>query len=274
VGGINIWEGQLRRFGAESVQDYAIRVQGPVVRDIREAIRHRVDRRQRSRWRGWRNRIRRVPRDLRHPQQGSQAIFVTRDNGSHPSDIEAMYRIGIRKAKQQITVASAYFFPGYGFLHDLTRAARRGVDVRLILQGKPDVPFSALVGSVLYDYLFAAGVRIYHYRERALHAKVAVIDRAWATIGSSNLDPVSLGFNLEGNLFVLDEPFAASLRGSLDRLIDDSCDDVTTQVPKRSYSRRLLSMALYYLTRHMPRWGHFVLRRTQTTDTLPLPTDR
>lgn len=94
-------------------------------------------------------------------------------------------------------IANAYFFPGYRLLRDLRRAARRGVQVDLILQGRPDQPWVRSASELLYSYLVRAGVRVHEYRERPLHAKVAVIDDHWATVGSSNLDPTSLGLKLE-----------------------------------------------------------------------------
>lgn len=263
VGGINMSAQHLRRFGGESMQDYAVRVSGPVVQDILACTRGLDEHSHPSPWGRWRHRIGRVPRALRQPQLGGQALFVARDNRKRSTDIETMYRVGIRNAKRQIIIASAYFFPGYRLLRDLARAARRGVEVKLVLQGRPDVPISAAVGAVLYDYLLAAGVRIFHYKERALHAKVAVIDANWTTVGSSNLDPISLGLNLEANLFALDEGLAEDLRHSLDALMNEACEEVTARVPERSLARRLLLMLIYYGTRHMPHWGRFVLRRSQ-----------
>jgi cardiolipin synthase len=94
-------------------------------------------------------------------------------------------------------IANAYFFPGYRLIKELRRAARRGVDVRLILQGEPDMPIVKTAASMLYHHLLHAGVRIYEYCERPLHGKVALMDDKWSTVGSSNLDPLSLSLNLE-----------------------------------------------------------------------------
>jgi cardiolipin synthase A/B len=80
----------------------------------------------------------------------------------------------LRGARERVLIANAYFFPGYRLLRDLRRAARRGVQVDLILQGRPDMPWVQTASELLYGYLLRAGVRIYEYSERPLHAKVAV----------------------------------------------------------------------------------------------------
>jgi len=259
VGGINMSAVHLRAHGDDSAQDYAVEVHGPVVREIREFSRRGGEARRARVWKRWRYWLRRFPREMMHPRKGAQALFVYRDNDQHPTDIETMYRLGIRNARESIVIACAYFFPGYRFVRDLRAAVERGVDVRLIMQGKPDQPFKVGAAAILFDDLLSMGVRIFLYEERPLHAKVAVIDRHWATVGSSNLDPSSLGLNLEANLFILDEPFNAVLRRSLERLVAESCRELTVKdAPKRSLLRRMLLTLGYHLTRRMPNWGRHV----------------
>lgn len=258
VGGMNFTSLHMHDHGDDSMQDYAVEVQGPVVQEIHEF------------WRGfevngtpllkrWRYWLRRFPREMMHPREDAQVLFVYRDNEQHPTDIETMYRLGIRAARESIIIACAYFFPGYRFVRDLRAAVERGVDVRLIMQGNPDQPFKVGAAAILFDDLLSMGVRIFLYEERPLHAKVAVIDRHWATVGSSNLDPSSLGLNLEANLFILDEAFNAGLRESLERLVARSCRELTAEnAPKRSLARRLILTLGYHLTRRMPNWGRYV----------------
>lgn len=121
---------------------------------------------------------------------------MTRDNAAHADDIERHYRIAIRAARRRIVIANAYFLPGYRLLKGLRDAARRGVEVTLILQGHPDMPWVTAATRSLYHYLLPAGVRIVEYCRRPFHGKVAVVDDEWATVGSSNLDPLSLWLNL------------------------------------------------------------------------------
>ncbi|TFZ01903.1 cardiolipin synthase ClsB [Ramlibacter humi] len=229
IGGINYSADHLGDYGPEAKQDYAAEVEGPIVAEIHRfahaalaaGSRHNASRR----WWRWRRQVRSAPGQL--PRAGTaRAMLVTRDNGYHPSDIEHQYRIAIRAARKRIVIANAYFFPGYRLIRDLRRAARRGVDVRLILQGTPDMAIVKVGASALYGHLAKAGVRIFEYCERPLHGKVALVDGEWATIGSSNLDPLSLQLNLEANVIIRDRGFNEELSSNLQRLMRKSCQEI------------------------------------------------
>lgn len=256
VGGINFSDDHLRTFGEQSKQDYAVEVAGAIVRDIHQYCRYGAELHSGPPWKRLRYWLRRFPRRMINPGEDAQALFVYRDNDQHPTDIETMYRAGMRAARKRIIIANAYFFPGYRFVRDLRHAARRGVEVCLIMQGKPDRPVTVWAASILYADLLAAGVRIFLYTERPLHAKVAVIDERWATVGSSNLDPLSFGLNLEANVFMLDERFNDALTKNLQRLIESSCKELTAETqPRHSPLRRMVLTAAYHFMRRMPTWG-------------------
>ncbi|MHA6418239.1 cardiolipin synthase ClsB, partial [Bordetella pertussis] len=184
------------------------------------------------------------------------ARLVVRDNDQHTNDIEQSYRVAIRAARRDIVIANAYFFPGYRLLRDLRAAAARGVRVRLILQGEPDMPIAQLGARLLYDALAEAGVEILEYCERPLHGKVASIDDEWATVGSSNLDPFSLALNLEANVEVRDSAFASGLRERLERLAIDHCRPAPQSDGAGRQLRRLFAGALvYHFLRRFPAWA-------------------
>lgn len=147
--------------------------------------------------------------------KGGSVRLVLRDNVRHRVDIERSYRRAIARARHEIVLASAYFFPGVRLLRALILAAQRGVRVQLLLQGHYEyfVPYRA--GRHLYGQLLAAGVEIYEYQPSFLHAKVAVIDQHWVTIGSSNLDPLSLLLAREANVVARAPQLAADLQASL-----------------------------------------------------------
>ncbi len=272
VGGINFSHEHLRSFGELSKQDYAVEVTGPVVKDIHDYVRYRKDVHAGPPWRRLRHWLRRFPREMINPGRDAQALFVFRDNDQHPTDIETLYRAGIRNARKRIVIANAYFFPGYRFIRELRRAAKRGVDVTLIMQGKPDRPVSVWAASVLYSDLLSMGVRIFLYTERPLHAKVAIIDDRWSTVGSSNLDPFSLGLNLEANLFVLDERFNADLRQNLDGLIENACTELPRDGrPRKSALRRLILTGAYHFMRRLPGWGNHLPYHEQRIEPLRPP---
>ena len=146
----------------------------------------------------------------------TKADLVLRDNVRNRSRIERSYRQAIGEARHEIIIANAYFLPGRRLRNGLIHAARRGVRVRLLLQGRYDNFMQYHASRPVYGALLAAGVEIHEYSVSYLHAKVAVIDGHWSTVGSSNLDPLSLLLAREANVVVDDLAFAADLRTRLE----------------------------------------------------------
>ncbi|MDP3084906.1 MAG: cardiolipin synthase ClsB [Rubrivivax sp.] len=166
------------------------------------------------------------------------AAFVVRDNLRQRRAIERSYVEAIRGASTRVDIAVPYFYPGRAFRRTLRDAARRGVRVRLLLQGKIDYRLAALAAQALYDELSAHGVRIFEYTPTFLHAKVAVVDDDWATVGSSNIDPLSLLLNLEANIAVQDADFARDLGAQFDAAIAQSTE-VSTLPARQGWQRWL-----------------------------------
>jgi cardiolipin synthase len=257
VGGINYSIDHLTEYGPLAKQDYAVEIEGPLVGQIQAFCRASLEAPQPARglwlkrWRAMRN------KDAGQDENGAAAAFVTRDNRSNRTDIERHYRAAVRSARERVLIANAYFFPGYRLLRDLRRAARRGVQVDLILQDRVDMPWAQRASELLYGHLMRAGVRVYEYSERPLHAKVAVVDDRWATVGSSNLDPTSLSLNLEANVVVRDETFARHLREQIERLMQQRCERVRlpTPGPLRSAWIVLRSLLVFHAMRHFSAWA-------------------
>jgi cardiolipin synthase len=264
VGGINFSADHLIGYGPEAKQDYAVEIRGPLVPEIQRfthAALAQGQRYQRVRhWLRWRRRLRMNPEDV--PAEGTAtAMLVVRDNGEHYSDIEHHYRLAIRTARKRIVIANAYFFPGYRFIRDLRQAARRGVDVRLILQGEPDMPIVKTAASMLYHRLLAAGVRIYEYCERPLHGKIALMDDEWATVGSSNLDPLSLALNLEANVIIRDRAFNHHMHERLLAMMRHSCNEITLEQLGEPKGWGLIRIFFaYHFTRRYPGWASWLPR--------------
>jgi len=261
VGGINFSADHLADFGPMAKQDYAVEVRGPIVAAIHRFVLGMLPRERRRTLRQllgeWLERRRREAAERwsdARPGQGVLAAFVVRDNGVHRNDIERQYRIAFRAAQSYVCLANAYFFPGYRLLRDMRRAARRGVRVELILQGEPDMPIVRIAARMLYEHLLRAGGRIHEYCERPLHGKVAVVDDEWATVGSSNLDPLSLSLNLEANLMLRDRGFAMDLRRRLERLIEEHCKAMEPGGARNSGLWRLVpSFAVFHVLRRFPK---------------------
>ncbi|TFZ01464.1 cardiolipin synthase ClsB [Ramlibacter rhizophilus] len=203
--------------------DFAVQVSGPVVADVRHAM-HQLWQRLRAvrqldphllsevlasppplaaqpRWRD----------DAGAPAQAKVALLL-RDNLRHRRHIEKSYLRAIGRAQREIIIANAYFVPGGRLRRALIRAARRGVRVMLLLQGRYEYFMQYYASRPVYDALLRAGVEIHEYSRSFLHAKVAVFDRRVATVGSSNLDPLSLLLAREANMMVEDGAFAECLR--------------------------------------------------------------
>lgn len=247
VGGINYGADHLRDFGPTSKQDYAVELQGPVVADIHAFAATSL--------RNGFGPLRPSP-DVAASECGQARVsFAVRDNDRHTTDIERAYRDAIRAARQEVILANAYFFPGYGFLRDLRHAARRGVRVTLLVQGQPDMPIATSAARSLYRHLVADGVRIYEYGQRPFHGKVALVDDDWATVGSSNLDPLSLSLNLEANVFIRDPAFNQDLRQRLEQLRDQHCRPVDPDCLPAPGRLRLPAPLLYHVLRRFPAWA-------------------
>lgn len=271
VGGINYSIDHLRKHGPESKQDYSVQLEGPIVDHFRKLVLALLEGRELPRNRPWwRTRVK--PMSLeRAERDGVPALAVRRDNDRHRDDIEIHYRAAIRQARREILIANAYFFPGYRLVRELRRAARRGVKVRLVLQGgAADKAIATWAARSLYRYLARAGVCIYEYCERPLHGKVALIDDAWSTVGSSNLDPSSLSLNHEANVIIWDRAFAAELKANLERLIANHCMSIESERFSEPVPwRRWAGFFVFHLIRRFPYWDRWLPQREQPV--LPAP---
>ncbi len=249
VGGINIIDDRNTPHQTPPRYDYAVCVEGPLLTPIRQAL-----------YRMWEivvwaklNRRYRLTQALldAQPHFGNQsAAFLMRDNFRHRRDIEDAYLTAIGDARENILIANAYFLPGRRFRRALGDAARRGVSVTILLQGRIEYRLLHYATQALYGKLLGAGIRIFEYRLSFLHAKVAVIDGEWATVGSSNIDPFSLLLAREANVVVRDARFAQELRVSLAKAMDEGARELPSLAWQRlPWSARLLRWLSYNLVR-------------------------
>jgi cardiolipin synthase len=272
VGGINIIDDRndLNHGVTEQPRlDFAVSMRGPAVVPVAQTVRAMWTRATIGQ--DWREEVlalgrsaepvlgaRRLLRQLRilPPEPASlaspvpvQVAFLVRDNLRQRRAIERSYIEAIRQARQRFDLVTPYFYPGRGFRRTLIRAARRGVRVRLLLQGKADYRLAALAAQVLYDELLAEGIEIHEYTPAFLHAKVGIVDSHWATVGSSNIDPLSLLLNLEANVVVRDQPFSDELTARYEQALA-----VSRRVTAAPYARGAVAVVRRALVAWLAHW--------------------
>jgi cardiolipin synthase len=259
VGGINVIDDMHTPGQVPPRFDYAVRVEGPLLADIYHAVT--------AMWRlvSWTQMHDSGPPRRRaatsdEPCGSQRGAFVIRDNLRHRNDIENAYLEAIAGARDEIVVACAYFFPGRTFRRALIDAAARGVRVVLLLQGRVEYLLLHYASRALYRHFLDAGVEIFEYHRSFLHAKVAVIDHRWATVGSSNIDPMSLLLAREANVLIDDAGFARELRASLSEAIETGAQPVQRARWERqshSLSMRGMTWICYGLVRFLSGWSSY-----------------
>lgn len=243
--------------------DFAVRVSGPLVRVVHAVMakfwwRLQATRRVRAAdltgaWEALQHAVRAErsagPATFAHSRQ-AHAQLVLRDNVRHRVRIERTYRHAIGLARREVLLANAYFVPGRKMRNSLIHAAQRGVRVRLLLQGRYEYFMQFHVARALYDKLLAAGIEIYEYQPSFLHAKVAVIDGHWVTVGSSNIDPLSLLLAREANVVIDDTQFANTLQHELEQALAEDARRVDALGhARRGWPQRWLDSLAYGLMR-------------------------
>jgi len=249
VGGINVIddlnhpEPLLPRF------DFAISIEGPLQRQLMLATKHLWKVVAIARLKRW-VRHNETPYLTIQPSGNQRGALVIRDNFRHRHDIEEVYLHAITNACSEIIIANAYFLPGINLRHALSDAARRGLRVVLLLQGRIEYHLQHYATLALFGSLLDAGIEIYEYHKSYLHAKVAVIDRRWSTVGSSNIDPFSLLLAREANVIVDDELFANQLRFCLENaMVEESTRVLQEKWKDQSWISRTMSWVSYYIVR-------------------------
>ncbi|MDR0771461.1 MAG: cardiolipin synthase ClsB [Burkholderiales bacterium] len=245
IGGINIIDDMNTPGQTPPRIDFAVRVEGPIlaaiVRTMRR-VRTLVELSQLHHVALEEDSLAAVVADA----GDVRAKLLVRDNLNHRHAIERAYLTALGHAKHEAIIACAYFFPGLRFQRALIAAARRGVKVTLLLQERVEYKLMHHAVRTLYERFLNAGIEIQEYHRSFLHAKVAVIDGLYATVGSSNIDPYSFLMAREANVVVDDPEFAGQLRAALLELIADGARPVlAAQWQRRTLTTRLLSALAY-----------------------------
>jgi cardiolipin synthase len=160
-------------------------------------------------------------------------------------EIRSAYLVNIYRAKRRIWMSNSYFVPDRSVMRGLRRAARHGVDVRVLVPGTSDVEIVRYASRGAWTGLMKSGVRIFEWNRKVLHSKSAVIDGHWSTVGTFNLDYWSLLRNLEVNVAVLDSGFGARLEAVFERDFALASEVDPEEFRRRPLRDRLLELAFY-----------------------------
>jgi len=233
VGGINISdENAPADVGGGDWRDAHVSVEGPAAYDLDRLFRA-VWFKQTGRW------FESVGDPTARPGR-SEVRIAANSEFLKRFVIREAYLNALRAARERVYIANAYFIPGWRIRRALAHAARRGVDVRVLVPGTSDSRSVWYAMRAKYDYLLARGVRVYEWQGPMLHAKAVAVDERWCSVGTFNLDHRSLMFNLEVNLNVLDRPLARALTEQFERGLAGSREITLGAWRRRSLPERLL----------------------------------
>lgn len=248
VGGINILSDNDVPYLAPRY-DYAVRVEGPLAAQIHTVAdrlwRHTCWMQLKFEW----SRRSRIKPDGRARGDITAGLAI-RDNVRHRHAIEDAYLQAFAEAKDEIVIANAYFLPARRFCDALLAAAARGVKVHLLVQGQVENFIQYFATRTLYKRFISGGVEVHEYLHGFMHAKVATVDSAWATVGSSNIDPFSLLLAREANVFITDTAFCRHLRDDVMRMVEQASVTIRlADLKAQPWLLRLLPGVCYQIMR-------------------------
>ncbi len=174
---------------------------------------------------------------------GDKIVRVLATDPDRDSEIYKSFILAIQEAKTSVHITSAYFVPDKQFVDSLVQAAKRGVDVKLVLPGVSDHGLVMHAGRAFYEELLSNGVKIYQLQVAVLHAKTAVIDGTWSTVGSANIDRRSFLHNYELNVVVLDPGFGRDMESAFAEDLRDSKEVTLEEWRRRPWKDRLKEWA-------------------------------
>ena len=258
VGGLNIIDDLVADDGSGKLLefprwDFAVRVIGGLVDHVHLEIEAQWWRLGKLDLKSRLQLMRKLRQDaFSRSHQPVQAAFVVRDNLRNRSTIQRAYLHALGMARKRAILANPYFAPGRKFRSALISAASRGVDVTLLI-GVGEFRLQDAVAHSFYPKLLQHGVKIVEYKKTQLHAKVAVIDHDWATVGSSNFDGLSLFLNQEANVVIRDQGFASILIAHLEQGIVDGVPVNAKDYANYPWYQRLWYGTAYLLYRGLMR---------------------
>lgn len=243
IGGINIakkYEGTLETL---PWLDFALMVKGDACKIPQRICKLIIDKRIKAKTTG-------VQMQCKNSVQGNSLIrFRQNDFFRRKNQVCISYLQAIREAKHSVSIIASYFLPGLKMRRVLAKAAKRGVDVKIILSGISDVNAVRTATRYLYNFLLRNNISVYEYTQTVLHAKVAMVDSKWVTIGSFNLNHLSTYASVELNTDVLDASFSKMFEQYFSDLATNQCQKIDAPVFKNTILLKLKRWLMYYMVR-------------------------
>ncbi len=243
TGGVNISDDHIPLSqGGGGWHDTHVRLEGPAAYELDRLFRA-VWFRETGRWFASEG----------HPEylRGKSLVWVAANQEFlHRYRIRAAYLNALRQAQREVLMANAYFLPDRRVRRALAAAARRGVSLRILVQGRSDIHSVWYAARYRYDYLLRHGVRLFEHAGSILHAKTACVDGVWSAVGSYNMDHRSLHHNLEVNLHILDKQFSQELAERLRADIEQARELTLSEWRQRPLTDKILEW-FFYLFRYL-----------------------
>jgi len=183
-----------------------------------------------------------IPKEERIPIRIRQNDWVNRKQ-----QVSRTYRFMFKNAKETLSILCSYFIPSWNMLDELKKAVRRGVEVKIVLAGLSDVKIAKAAERYLYRWMLRNKIKLYEYQPAILHAKFAVMDKSFATLGSYNVNNMSAYASVELNLDVEHKSFAEEVQHEIDELIRKDCKEIDLE----TYNSNLISL------KQLARWASF-----------------
>ena len=261
VGGINIANRYNDLPGQRAWLDFALFVTGNIARELCVLCW--------KTWHGYPKKMGLLPFEKERPvvkqsSKENKTVVMRRNDWVRGKNQVSKSYIGmLRGAESQVVICCSYFLPGKVFRRNIILAIKRGVSIKVITAGVSDVMLAKHAERWLYDWMLRRGVELYEYQENILHAKLAVCDEKWITIGSYNLNDISAYASIELNIDVYDGGFAQQVKQILEGFMSEHCIRITEQHHSRKrnifiqfirwFSYRFIRIVFYLFTFYFKR---------------------
>jgi cardiolipin synthase len=247
IGGMNIADRYRGKKGVKEWLDFAILIRGPECSHVLFILKNLWNK-------AFISKKERSEEPLHHPGYYEENVKLkVLQNNWYRNKIEILksYRSALRHAQNRMTIFASYFLPGRNERRLLRNASRRGVDIKIVLSAVSDAPVFKRATNFLYDFILRNNITIYEYLPSNLHAKVAVVDGKWSTIGSYNMNHLSDYGSVEMNANILDAQFAEKFETILTGIIEKDCRQVTFEeyIKRKTWLFQLTDWFSYQMIR-------------------------